>query len=222
MRNKTRWQVDGKSLLMMLFGSCLLAFAYYHINFQNGLSEGGFVGLALLGKYLLNLPPALTMIALDVPIVLLAWFLKGRKFVLNTLFSSLAFSAFYELCEQFSPLVIDLRANLPLAALLSGLLTGIGAGLVLRAGGASGGDDILSMLFSQWSGIKIGAMFVLMDAIVLTISLLYLPFKETLFTIMAVLIAGKVITWTVHYGHGQLTPLRVPHRVKVKEKTARA
>ncbi|TGU98171.1 YitT family protein, partial [Mesorhizobium sp. M00.F.Ca.ET.186.01.1.1] len=32
---------------MILFGACLLAFAYYHINFQNHLSEGGFVGLGL-------------------------------------------------------------------------------------------------------------------------------------------------------------------------------
>lgn len=220
MRKKTRWQVDGIRLLTMLAGSCLLAFTYFHINFQNGLSEGGFVGLALLGKYLFDLPPALTMIVLDLPIVALAWWLKGHKFVVNTLVASLAFSLFYELCEKYSPLTMNLTNNLPLAALLSGLLTGFGAGLVLRAGGASGGDDILSMLLSQWSGIKIGTVFVLMDAVVLTISLLYLPFKETMYTILAVMIAGKMITWTVYYGQGQLTPMRLPYRVK--EKTARA
>ncbi|MCT2195649.1 MULTISPECIES: YitT family protein [Paenibacillus] len=221
MRTIARWQTYGTRLLMMLAGSSLLAFTYYHINFQNGLSEGGFVGLALLGKYLFNLPPALTMIALDLPIVVLAWWLKGHRFVLNTVVASLTFSLVYELCEQFSPLSMNLHGNLPLAALLSGLLTGFGAGLVLRAGGASGGDDILSMLLSQWSGIKIGTMFIIMDAVVLTVSLLYLPFKETMFTILAVLIAGKVITWTVHYGQGQLTPMRLPYH-PIKEKTARA
>lgn len=58
-------------LSLILFGSCLLAFAYYHINFQNHLSEGGFVGLALLAKYGFNLPPAATMLVLDIP--LLSW-----------------------------------------------------------------------------------------------------------------------------------------------------
>ncbi|MFD1176197.1 YitT family protein [Paenibacillus puldeungensis] len=204
----------------MIVGSCLLAFTYYHINFQNGLAEGGFVGLALLGKYLFNLSPALSSIALDLPIVLLAWFLKGRKFVVHTLIATLTFSLFYELCEQFSPLTMNLQDRLPLAALLSGLLTGIGAGLVLRAGGATGGDDILAMLLSERSGLKIGTVFMILDASVLMISLIYLPLKETLFTIMAVLIAGKTITWTVYYGQKPRMSLHLPYRVK--EKTARA
>ncbi|RCX23093.1 putative 5xTM membrane YitT family protein [Fontibacillus phaseoli] len=220
MRKKTDWKVDGRQLLTMLFGSFLLAFTYYHINFQNGLSEGGFVGLALLGKYLFDLPPALSMIVLDVPIFILALFLKGRKFIVNTLVASMAFSVFYELCEQFSPLSMNLGANLPLAALLSGLLTGFGAGLVIRTGGATGGDDILSMMINQWSGIKIGTVFIMMDAVVLMVSLLYLPLKETLFTIMAVLIAGKMITWTVTYGRREVAPRKVAYGMK--KKTARA
>lgn len=220
MRKKTDWQIDSKQLLMMMFGSFLLAFTYYHINFQNGLSEGGFVGLALLGKYLFDLPPALSMVALDIPIFIVALFLRGRKFIVNALLASMAFSAFYELCERFSPFTVDLSANLPLAALLSGLFTGLGAGLVIRTGGATGGDDMLSMMISQWSGIKIGTVFILMDAIVLMVSLLYLPIKETLFTIMAVLIAGKMITWTVHYGRREMAPRHVTYGMK--KKTARA
>lgn len=210
MRKKAaRWQYDGKQLLVLMFGTFLLAFAYYHINFQNGLSEGGFVGLALLGKYSLNLPPALSMLVLDALVMIVAVFFKGWKFIANTLFASVLFSAFYELFEQFSPLSIDLTNNLPLAALLSGLLTGLGAGLVLRAGGASGGDDILALMLSGWSGIKIGTMFILMDAVVLMLSLFYLPFKETMFTIMAVLIAGKMITWTVQYGRKEVPSRKV-------------
>ncbi|MEF2964518.1 YitT family protein [Paenibacillus sp. M1] len=216
MRKKTGWNVDGRQLLTMLFGSFLLAFTYYHINFQNGLSEGGFVGLSLLGKYLFDLPPALTMIALDIPIFILALFLKGRKFIMNTLIASLSFSAFYELCEQFSPLNMNMGGNLPVAAVLSGLLTGLGAGLVLRTGGATGGDDILSTMISQWSGIKIGTVFMIMDAVVLTVSLFYLPFKETLFTIMAVLIAGKMITWTVDYGRKDIAPRHTAYGMKKK------
>jgi uncharacterized membrane-anchored protein YitT (DUF2179 family) len=217
MRKKAaRWQYDGKQLLVLMFGTFLLAFAYYHINFQNGLSEGGFVGLALLGKYSLNLPPALSMLVLDALVMIVAVFFKGWKFIANTLFASVLFSAFYELFEQFSPLSIDLMNNLPLAALLSGLLTGLGAGLVLRAGGASGGDDILALMLSGWSGIKIGTMFILMDAVVLILSLFYLPFKETMFTIMAVLIAGKMITWTVQYGRKEVPSRKVSYGMKQK------
>ncbi|WP_055107633.1 YitT family protein [Paenibacillus ihumii] len=221
MGKRVNWQAFGLQVTMLLLGTFLLAFTYYHINFQNGLAEGGFVGLALLGKYLFDWPPALSMILLDIPVLVAAVFLKGRKFIANTLFASLAFSAFYELCEQFSPLTLNLQGNLPMAALLSGVFTGIGAGVVLRVGGATGGDDMLSLMISERSGLKIGTVFILMDALVLGISLIYLPFTETVFTIMAVLIAGKTITWTVNCGKQDAAPaLRVPYAVK--EKTARA
>lgn len=219
---KKQWQVDVRQLVIMLFGTFLLAFTYFHINFQNGLSEGGFVGLALIGKYLFDLPPALTSVLLDVPILILALFLKGRKFIINTLIASMAFSVFYDLCERFSPLTVNLHNNLPLAALISGLLTGIGAGLVLRVGGATGGDDILSTLISGWTRIKIGTVFIIMDALVLMVSLFFLPFKETMFTIVAVLISGKMITWTVQYGRRDIAPVHAPRHVSygINKKTA--
>ncbi|GAB6990480.1 YitT family protein [Paenibacillus pini] len=184
---------------VMIFGTFLLAFAYYHINFQNHLSEGGFVGLSLLGKYVLGLNPALTMLLLDIPVILIAMFLKGRKFIVNTLIATLSFSIFYGLLERYSVLVIDLHDNLLLAAILSGLVTGFATGLVLRFGGATGGDDILSILISKCTRLKVGTVFILMDAAVLLISLFYLPLQETLFTILAVSIAGKTITYTLAF-----------------------
>jgi len=135
-------------LTVILFGTFLLAFAYYHINFQNHLSEGGFVGLSLLGKYVLGISPSISTLLLDVPVLLIAWMFKGKAFVCNTFVSVGAFTIFYGLMERYSDLVINLQGNLALAALLSGVLTGLGAGIILRSGGASGGDDILSLLIS--------------------------------------------------------------------------
>ena len=188
------------TMLALLFGTFLLAFTYYHINFQNHLSEGGFVGLALLGKYILDIPPALSMILMDIPVLIIALFVKGRRFIINTMAAAGMFSFFYAMMEQYSPLVIDLNHNLFAAAVLSGLLTGFGAGIVLRYGGATGGDDAISVLISEWSGMKVGTVFFLMDAVVLLLSLFYLPLVETLYTILAVSIAGQTITITATYG----------------------
>lgn len=188
------------TMLAILFGTFLLAFTYYHINFQNHLSEGGFVGLALLGKYILDLPPALSMLLMDIVVLFIAWFIKGRKFIFNTMIAAGMFSLFYAVMERYSPLVIDLSNNLLIAAIISGVLTGIGAGIVLRFGGATGGDDAISVLISEWSGLKVGTVFFLMDAVVLLLSLFYLPLVETMYTILAVTIAGQVITITATYG----------------------
>lgn len=185
---------------MILFGACLLAFAYYHINFQNHLSEGGFVGLGLLAKYLFDLSPALMMLALDIPLILVAWLVKGRQFIGNTVVASLSFTGFYELFETYSPIVLDMGSMMPLASLLSGVLTGLGTGLVLRYGAATGGDDILSLLLSKYTGLSVGTIFLLMDVMVLSLSFWYLPAKEMFYTILAVVISSRVINWSIGLG----------------------
>lgn len=189
-------------ILPILIGSFILAFGYYHINYQNNLAEGSFVGLALLGKYAFDIPPALTMILLDVPILLIALFIKGRTFIFYTAIGATSLSLFYELFELVSPLTFDLRDHMFFAAILSGIITGLGAGIVLRVGGATGGDDILSLFISRLSGRSVGTIFFIFDVIVLLLSLFYLPIAEILYTILAVAVAGKMITWTFEYGGG--------------------
>ena len=200
MRTKKDFNTKLYTLLAITFGTFLLAFTYYHINFQNHLSEGGFVGLALLGKYIFDIPPALGMILLDIPVLIAALFIKGRRFIVNTMIAGGMFSLFYALIERYSPLVIDLGDHLWAAAVLSGVLTGFGSGIILRSGSATGGDDAISVLVSEWTGMKVGTVFFLMDAIVLLLSLFYLPLMETLYTILAVSIAGQMITLTATYG----------------------
>lgn len=195
---------------MILFGACLLAFAYYHINFQNHLSEGGFVGLGLLAKYIFDLSPALMMLALDIPLILVAWLVKGRQFIWNTVIASLSFTGFYELFEKYSPIVLDMSSMMPLASLLSGVLTGLGTGLVLRYGAATGGDDILSLLLSKYTGLTVGTIFLLMDVMVLSLSFWYLPAKEMFYTILAVVIASRVINWSM--GLGAAAPQTEAHQ----------
>ncbi|ASA23206.1 YitT family protein [Paenibacillus donghaensis] len=204
-------------LTVILFGTFLLAFTYYHINYQNHLTEGGFVGLSLLGKYVLGISPSITILVLDIPVLLIAMFYKGKTFVCHTFISVGAFTLFYGLMERYSGFVINLQDNLPLAALLSGILTGLGAGMVLRGGGASGGDDILSLLISEWKGIKVGTVFIIMDVVVLALSLFYMPLKETMYTVMAVVVAGYVITFTTSLGRPKL--VKVP---KLQKKLGQA
>ncbi|MEC0176323.1 YitT family protein [Paenibacillus favisporus] len=206
MRKKDHVISTLRPIAIMMLGTFLLAFTYYHINFQNHLSEGGFVGLSLLGKYAFGFDPAVTVLILDIPVILVALLLNGRKFIVNTLVATVSFSVFYDLMERYSVLDINLHGNLLLAALLSGVLSGFATGLVLRFGGATGGDDIVSLLLSRLTGLKVGTVFILLDAAVLLVSLFYLPLQETLFTILAVSIAGKMITYTVSFREHRTSP----------------
>jgi uncharacterized membrane-anchored protein YitT (DUF2179 family) len=180
---------------MILLGSFILAATLYHIHFQNHLVEGGFIGIALILKNLFGISPSISTILMDLPIILLAAKLLGTRMIINTLIGATSFSVFYAFMENYSPLTIDLTNHLWIAAILGGGLAGIGLGLILRFGGATGGDDIVSILLSKYTKLTIGQVFFVFDAVIIALSLYYLTWTEVAFTILAIAICSKVMDY---------------------------
>ena len=58
--------------------------------------------------------------------------------------------------ENYSPFTVDLSNNLFIAAVVGGALAGIGLGFILRFGGATGGDDILTIVLSKKHVLQLG------------------------------------------------------------------
>ncbi|RAL24093.1 YitT family protein [Thermoflavimicrobium daqui] len=200
-----------KRFLIVLFGLFLEAFSYYHFNYQNSLAEGGFMGIALLGKYIFDISPALTTLLLDFPLFILGLKVKGHKFFIYSLFAATAFSIFYDLCERFSPFVFDFSDSMILGSILSGLSTGFSIGLVLRYGTASGGEEVMALLLHKRFGLEIGTFFIISDLVVLICSLWYLPLLKVFYTMIAVIVSGVTITWTHRIGKKTLESKKWAH-----------
>ena len=95
--------------------------------------------------------------------------------------------------ENYSPFTVDLSNNLFIAAVVGGALAGIGLGFILRFGGATGGDDILTIVLSKRTRFTIGQIFFVFDAIVLALSLYYLNWTEIAFTILSIAVQAKTL-----------------------------
>ncbi len=95
--------------------------------------------------------------------------------------------------ENYSPFTVDLSNNLFIAAVVGGALAGIGLGFILRFGGATGGDDILTIVLSKKTRFTIGQIFFVFDAIVLALSLYYLNWTEIAFTILSIAVQAKTL-----------------------------
>ena len=86
-----------------------------------------------------------------------------------------------------------------LAALLGALFIGIGAGLCVRAGGATVGDDALSMSISHKTGIPIQRIYLVSDLSVLALSLTYIPLQRILYSLLTVMISSKIVGWVQRF-----------------------
>ena len=178
---------------MVLIGSFILAAALYHIHFQNHLTEGGFVGIALFIQNFYDISPSISTVLMDIPIILLCASFLGRKMVGYSFLGSISFGVFYSFMENYSPFTVDLSNNLFIGAVVGGALAGIGLGFILRFGGATGGDDILTIVLSKRTRFTIGQIFFVFDAIVLALSLYYLNWTEIAFTILSIAVQAKTL-----------------------------
>ena len=178
---------------VVLIASGILAFGLYNVHSFSGVTEGGVLGMTLLLENIFSISPSLSGLILNVICYLMGWKLLGRRFLFYSGVSSLGFSLFYRICESFDPLFPQL-ANMPLtSAIIGALFVGVGAGLCVKAGGASGGDDALAMSISHLTKIKIQWVYLLTDFTVLGLSISYIPLSKLVYSVITVLLSGQII-----------------------------
>jgi uncharacterized membrane-anchored protein YitT (DUF2179 family) len=178
---------------MAFFSSAFQAFGMYHVHNLADVTEGGVLGLTLLLEHWFSVSPAISGAILNGACFLLGWRILGREFIAYSLFAAAGFSLGYGFFEQFPPLWPQL-VNYPLlAALLGALFIGIGAGLCVRAGGATTGDDALAMSISHATRIPIQHLYLVSDLTVLALSLTYIPLRRILYSLLTVVLSGQII-----------------------------
>lgn len=175
--------------------SAFQAFGMYHVHALADITEGGVLGATLLLEHWLGLSPALTGAVLNGLCYLLGCRLLGKDFLVTSLFAAGGFSIGYWIFEQFPPLWPELAGMPLLAAVLGALFIGIGAGICVRCGGATCGDDALAMSLSKVTKIPIQWIYLISDLTVLGLSLTYLPLENVLPSLLTVVLSGQIIGW---------------------------
>ena len=186
-------QFKAVPCLQALLGSAILAFGMYNIHSVSGVTEGGILGLTLLGEHWLDLSPAVSGFLLNAVCYVFGWKTLGRDFIGYSAIAGGGFSVFYALFEQF-PAVYPQIAQMPLvAAFVGALFVGLGAGLCVRAGGAPCGDDALAMALSARLTVRIQWVYLVSDLLVLGLSLTYIPFNRIAYSLLTVVLSGQLI-----------------------------
>lgn len=175
--------------LMIILGSLLYGFGFNYFIAANHLAEGGVSGLALLFYYATSFPVSTFIILVNIPLLLIGWYLWGLSFVGKSLFGVVATAISIELCGQLQ-LTVD---NLLLPALYGGLVTGAGLGLIIRNGATTGGTDIIGRILNQFFGISMGRFYLLFDMGVLILTAAIHGLEIALYSLVTVYVASKIV-----------------------------
>ncbi len=184
-----------KNCTILFLASAFQAFGMYHIHAQSAITEGGVFGMTLLLEHWFGISPAITNFLLTAACFLLGWKTLGQNFILSSTIAVAGYSIGYAIFEQFPPLWPQI-AQMPLVAALGGaLFIGIGAGLCVRAGGATTGDDALAMSIRALTGLSVEKVYLISDLTVLLLSLSYIPLRRIAWSLLTVILSGQIIGW---------------------------
>lgn len=155
---------------LMTAGLALTAFGLDAFLIPNRIAAGGVSGLATVIYYTLrelarfDLSIALQVFLMNAVLLVVAASQRGLTYAAKTVYGIVGLSLFIELFARFSPIVGS--EDLLLAALYGGAISGLGVGLVFKAGGNTGGTDIVAQLLSRRFPLGVGQIMLAVDAAV--------------------------------------------------------
>lgn len=182
-----------KNIIFILIGAAIYAFGLVNFNMKNQLAEGGVTGLTLILYNKLSIDPAISNIVLNVPLFLAGWKFFRRNEFIYTLIGTFSLSVFLFIFQYLITFNFSLAHDLLLAALFAGVFIGGGLGIIFRYGGTTGGSDIVARITHKKYGWAMSKTMLIIDAAVIIISLVYLDYRQMMYTLVGVFVGARMI-----------------------------
>ncbi len=178
-----------KETLYVTLGAFILAISVNLIFLPNQIVAGGASGLSIVLNELFGWNVALTLYAINIPLLILCFLLLGKDVGFKTIYGSLINPFFIAITGSLPPLT----NNIFLATLYGGVLTGIGLGLVFRGNASTGGSAIISQIVNKYFKISLGVSVFVVDGFVIATALFVFTKDTVLFSLISLFIIGRVI-----------------------------
>jgi uncharacterized membrane-anchored protein YitT (DUF2179 family) len=120
-----------------------------------------------------------------------AWIL-GKKFILNTALSTVIYPLILGIMEHVGIGGFVMEEKL-VAVLYAGMLIGAGIGIVMRAGGSTGGLDIPALILKKKWNVNVSVTIYLVDCVILALQLLSSDSHAILYGILLILVYTMVL-----------------------------
>jgi len=188
---KTAWK-----LIKIMAGTFLMALAVNLVYEPMNMVTGGISGLAIVIKAVTGdmaeggIPVWLTNIAVNIPIFIWGYFVKGKNFLLYTFFANICFTFFL----FFIPIALITQQDYVLATALGGGLTGCGLGLVFSTGNSTGGTDLLSSIIHHYlHAYSVAKILFVLDATVILAGTVIFGIIPACYATLAVYLTSKIM-----------------------------
>ena len=181
---------QGQTVLGSLMAA--MGFSLFQVPFN--LAAGGVSGLGIIFNHFTGFPIGLTVLALNVPLLVLGYFQLGRwRFVVSTVLAVLCFSFGIDVFNAYLPSVTHrwpITDDRLLASIYAGVLFGVGMGIIQRAGGTVGGTSIPARILYERFGFPMSQSYLYTDGAIIVLAGVVFRWEVSLLAALTLVLSG--------------------------------
>ncbi|WP_096202693.1 YitT family protein [Bacillus sp. FJAT-45350] len=198
--------------ITLTIGSIIVAAGLELILAPNGLVDGGVTAIAIMANAVGGFPIWVVYICLNLPTLLFSAKLMGRRFVIRTIYANIVTTFALIWLAPMSAIT----SSEVLIVLYGGLLLGAGIGLVVKAGGAVDGTEMIAIWAQKRFHISISTFLLSINAIILLGAAFVFTLEQAMFSIAVFYIVSKMIDFVLdglNQGKSVMIISDSPHQV---------
>lgn len=180
-KNKTN---KLKRFIEFLIGCLIIAISYNVFIASNNLVPGGVGGVAVILNNLFRIENSTSILIMNIFLLIISYILLGKEKTKATILGTILFPVLIKLTEHINVWLLIDTSKILLSAIFGGILYGIGAGLVFKAGFTTGGTDIINQIISKYAKISMGKSMLLSDGLIVLSSGIFFGIDSMLYSIL--------------------------------------
>lgn len=179
-----------KRYISLIVGLFLISIAFNLFLLPNNIVFGGVSGLSIITKKLLGWQPSIVIFGSSLLLLILSYFVLGKEKTRASVFGSIMFPVFVKLTTDIPNIIKIDNSELLLSAVFGGILYGLGAGLVFKAGFTTGGTDIINQIISKYKKVSMGNAMLMSDGLIVFCGVFVFGITKLMYALIVVYIIG--------------------------------
>ena len=136
-------------VMLTIVGAALSAFGLHIFVYPAGFAPLGIDGIATMLQEVTGLNAGYYSLMFNIPLLLVAWFIIKKRFVIYTLLYTVLSSIMLVILETVNFYEFNGVGELIIPAIFSGVILGVRTGLMIKIGASAGGIDIVAAMIQK-------------------------------------------------------------------------
>jgi uncharacterized membrane-anchored protein YitT (DUF2179 family)/predicted metal-dependent HD superfamily phosphohydrolase len=189
---KTRPLELIQDMLFMLVGVIVAGYALKGFLVPNHFFDGGITGISLLVHELYHFNLGIVIILLNLPFVIVSYFSVGGRFATRMFVSVILLGIFLLILPD-----VAITKDKLLISIFGGVFLGIGIGLIMRAGAALDGIEVLALYTLKRTSFTITEIILGINILIFSIAAFQFGIETALYSILTYFAATRSIDYVV-------------------------